>query len=173
MNIAPIITNLIYTINLHGQRRKRMPDAAAPRRKNGSSSTETRFWWDQKDWGLVNEVDSTSSPVLHWKIQRSRAKSNYRNTQSSDIIKGKAITEADLKDKNKYFSNEELAQVDSLAKNHKAIKDYWLVVMENFFPDELSPSDKEIAKAILDISSNITEERLELSVELTGNPWIK
>ena len=45
--------------------------------------------------------------------------------------------------------------------------------MENFFPDELSPSDKEIAKAILDISSNITEERLELSVELTGNPWIK
>jgi hypothetical protein len=46
--------------------------------------------------------------------------------------------------------------VDQLAKDNKPIKDYWLVVMENYFQEDLSAEDKEIAKAIVDISTDVT-----------------
>ena len=54
-------------------------------------------------------------------------------TQASAVIKGGPISIADLKEKEKYFSGDEVKQVDQLAKDNKPIKDYWLVVLENYF----------------------------------------
>ena len=57
----------------------------------------------------------------------------YLLIQASAIIKGAPISTEDLKEKEKYFQGDEAKQIDNLAKNNKPIKDYWLVVLENYF----------------------------------------
>jgi hypothetical protein len=93
--------------------------------------------------------------------------------QAATIIKGAPIAPEDIKEREKYFNGAEAAQVDALAKNNKPIKDYWLNVLQNYFEEDLSPSDKEIGKAVLDISSAVVEDNVELAIEIGPNEWLK
>lgn len=45
--------------------------------------------------------------------------------------------------------------------------------MENYFKEDLTVEDKEIAKAIVDISTDVTAEKMEIIFELGVNPWLK
>lgn len=45
--------------------------------------------------------------------------------------------------------------------------------MENYFKEDLTVEDKEIAKAIVDISTDVTAEKMEIIFEFGVNPWLK
>lgn len=45
--------------------------------------------------------------------------------------------------------------------------------MENYFKEDLTVEDKEIAKAIVDISTDVTAKKMEIIFELGVNPWLK
>ena len=66
-----------------------------------------------------------------------------------------------------------MGKINQLAKNNKPIKHYWKTVLENFFQESFTEVDKEISKAINDISTNVTEEKLQLIIELGQNEWLK
>ena len=89
------------------------------------------------------------------------------------MIRGCPIPLEDVKDREKYFSAEEAGKIDQLAKNNKPIKDYWLTVFENFFVDSITDPDREIAKAITDISSDISEDKMLVIIELKKNEWLQ
>lgn len=91
--------------------------------------------------------------------------------QVSKIVKGGAIDKAFLKeeDVNKFFTETERSQVDELAKNNKGIKDYWATALSNFYGDDLSESDRQIAASFTNISTNVTLDRLEVIFEITAN----
>ena len=62
-----------------------------------------------------------------------------------------------------YVEASEIQDVNNLAKNNKGISAYWLTTLLNFYGEDLSSSDKEIAAAIVNISTNILDDRLELT----------
>ena len=64
-----------------------------------------------------------------------------------------------------------MEKVNEVAKSQKAIKDYWVVVLENFFQDDFSEEDKKIGKHIVDIETNITFDKLEIFFEFENNEY--
>ena len=93
--------------------------------------------------------------------------------QASAIIKGAPISTEDISEKDKYFSKSELPQINELAKNNKPIADYWLIVMQNFYEEDLAASDKEIGKAIQNISTDVTGDKFEVIFDIGKNEWLK
>ena len=92
--------------------------------------------------------------------------------KSAAIIEGKSIDVKNLKEREKYFSQDEMKVVEKLAANSKAIADYWLVVFQNFFKEGLSESDIDIAKAIVDVSTTVATDKTELTFSFKPNSWV-
>ena len=59
-----------------------------------------------------------------------------------------------------------------IAQNNKGIEAYWLTVLVSFYEAELSASDKEIAVSIKDISTNITNDALEIAFKFSDSEWL-
>ena len=46
-------------------------------------------------------------------------------------------------------------------------------MLENYFQEGMTPADKDIGKAVKDISTDVTEDKLELTFDIGPNEWIK
>lgn len=93
--------------------------------------------------------------------------------QASTIIKGGPISQELLNNTDNFFTESERGEAATLAKNNKGIQAYWLTAILNFYQDALAISEKEIAAAITDISTNVTATSLEFTFEIGANEWLQ
>jgi hypothetical protein len=59
------------------------------------------------------------------------------------------------------------------AIGNKGITAYWLTAILNFYQEGLSLAEKEIATAIIDITTNVTTNSLEFTFEIGSNEWLQ
>ena len=71
-----------------------------------------------------------------------------------------------------YLSEEERVEASELAKNNKGIEGYWFSAICNFFGDDLTLVDKEIAAGVEDISTKVEANTFEVTIKLSKNPWL-
>lgn len=91
--------------------------------------------------------------------------------QVSKIVRGGPIDKELLKEEDltKFFTETERSQIDELAKNNKGIKDYWATALSNFYGEDLSEQDKQIAASVINISTNVITDSLEVIFEIAAN----
>jgi hypothetical protein len=63
--------------------------------------------------------------------------------------------------------------VAALSASNKGIEAYWLTVLLNYYRDELSIADKEIAAAITDFSTKTTVDSIGVTVQIGANEWLE
>lgn len=60
-----------------------------------------------------------------------------------------------------------------LSANNKGIAAYWLTTLLNFYKDDLSLPDKEIAASILEVSTNTAVDTFEVVFQLGASEWLE
>ncbi len=93
--------------------------------------------------------------------------------QASRVIKGSPIPQELLNNTDNFFTETEKGETATHAIGNKGIPAYWLTAILNFYQEGLSLAEKEIAAAIIDITTNVTTNSLEFTFEIGTNEWLQ
>lgn len=88
----------------------------------------------------------------------------------SEIIKGSAIKDDELKDSNKYLNSSEVGQLATLAKGSK-LKEFWFKAIENSkFSQLITEEDKASLAAIEEIRCEASPATIQVWFTFSDNP---
>jgi hypothetical protein len=89
--------------------------------------------------------------------------------QVNDIVNGAVLTPEDLVGTEKYFTASEMATVDQVASEGQGISSYWFTAFKNYFGDDMTEEDNNIALGLLRCASNSYEDRIEIDFTFGDN----